>query len=88
MINTVRACREDKAMTQDSLAKLVGISRRSIVSIENGQSIPSVDIAIKISQVLNVPIKQLFVIDNGNMKLAKHISFIDLFCGIGGFRYA
>lgn len=88
MINTVRACREDKAMTQDNLAKLVGISRRSVVSIENGQSIPSVDIAIKISQVLNVPIKQLFVIDNGNMKLAKHISFIDLFCGIGGFRYA
>lgn len=88
MINTVKVCREEKTITQDLLAKSIGISRRSIVSIENGQSIPSVDIAIKISKVLDVPIDQLFIVENNGMKLAKHISYIDLFCGIGGFRYA
>ena len=88
MINTVRVCREEKTMTQDSLAKSVGVSRRSIVSIENGQSIPSVDIAIKISKTLEVPNELLFIIENDNMNLKKHILFIDLFCGIGGFRYA
>ena len=51
MINTVKVCREEKTITQDLLAKSIGVSRRSIVSIENGQSIPSVDIAIKISKV-------------------------------------
>lgn len=88
MINTVRVCREEKMLTQDSLAKSVGVSRRSIVSIESGQSIPSVDIAMKISQTLDVPIEQLFITENQNAHLQKRIFFIDLFCGIGGFRYA
>ena len=88
MINTVRVCREEKMLTQDSLAKSVGVSRRSIVSIESGQSIPSVDIAMKISQTLDVPIEQLFITENQNAHLQKRILFIDLFCGIGGFRYA
>lgn len=81
MINTVKVCREEKTITQDLLAKSIGISRRSIVSIENGQSIPSVDIAIKISKVLDVPIDQLFIVENNGMKLVKHISYIDLFVG-------
>lgn len=88
MINTVRVCREEKMLTQDSLAKSVGVSRRSIVSIESGQAIPSVDIAMKISQTLDVPIEQLFITENQNAHLQKRIFFIDLFCGIGGFRYA
>lgn len=88
MINTIKVCREEKNITQDLLAKSIGVSRRSIISIENGRSIPSVDIAMKISQVLEVPINQLFIVENENAQLAKHISFIDLFCGIGGFRYA
>lgn len=88
MINTVRVCREEKMLTQDSLAKSVGVSRRSIVSIESGQSIPSIDIAMKISQTLDVPIEQLFITENQNAHLQKRIFFIDLFCGIGGFRYA
>ena len=88
MINTVRVCREEKMLTQDSLAKSVGVSRRSIVSIESGQSTPSVDRAMKISQTLDVPIEQLFITENQNAHLQKRIFFIDLFCGIGGFRYA
>lgn len=88
MTNTVKVYREEKAITQDQLAKSISVSRRSIVSIESGRSIPSVDIAMKISQVLGVPIDRLFIVGNENAKSAEHISFIDLFCGIGGFRYA
>ena len=84
MTNTVKVCREEKTITQDLLAKSIGVSRRSIISIENGQSIPSVDIAMKISQVLEVPVDQLFIIENENTQLTNHISFIDLFCGIDG----
>ena len=75
MTNTIKVCREEKTITQDILAKSIGVSRRSIISIENGQSIPSVDIAMKISQVLEVPIDQLFIVENENIQLAKHIIY-------------
>ena len=68
MTNTIKVCREEKTITQDILAKSIGVSRRSIISIENGQSIPSVDIAMKISQVLEVPIDQLFIVENENFQ--------------------
>ena len=89
MTNTIKVCREEKTITQDILAKSIGVSRRSIISIENGQSIPSVDIAMKISQVLEVPIDQLFIVENENIQLAKHILFIDLFlaCRTGRKHY-
>lgn len=88
MVNIVKMCREEKKMTQEALAKSVGITRRTIISIENGKSIPSVDVAVKISESLNIPVEQLFFTEPNEKHLVDKISYIDLFCGIGGFRYA
>lgn len=88
MINTIRTYREEKNITQESLANMIGITRRSVISIENGKTMPSIDIVFKISQALKVPIDKLYYPEAATDKLADNIKFIDLFCGIGGFRFA
>lgn len=90
MINIVKDVREQKKITQSDLAATVGISRRSLSSIEANKTIPSIDIALHISQALNVSVDKLFIAENNSDRplLFDKIRFIDLFCGIGGFRYA
>lgn len=79
--------RKAEHITQDQLANDIGISRRALSSIENGASVPSVDIAIRIAHRLHTNVENLFVY---NRKLTKHdwnnFKFIDLFAGIGGIR--
>jgi len=90
MINNVKEVREEQKMTQCVLAETVGISRRSLSSIEANKTSPSIDIALRIAQALNVSVDKLFLQekDCSNSSLPQEIKFIDLFCGIGGFRYA
>jgi putative transcriptional regulator len=47
-------------MTQEQLADLVGLSRQSIISIERGRFIPSIETALRLSLALDFPIEELF----------------------------
>lgn len=93
IINFLNEAREYKGLTQDELSKMVGVSRKGISDIETGKTCPSLDTAMKISQALSLPIDQLFITDTVNANGARpdipsDLRFIDLFCGIGGFRFA
>ncbi|MGY3703018.1 transcriptional regulator [Vagococcus martis] len=52
-----------KDMTQDELATAVGIRRETIGRLEKAKYNPSLELAVKISRVLDVPIEELFVFD-------------------------
>lgn len=94
MISNVSALRKKAKITQAQLAKDIGISRRALSSIENGTSIPSVDVALQLARRLNTSVEKLFTIDmisTNNVSLSPktkwdEFSFIDLFAGIGGIR--
>ena len=58
--NKIKELRAELGMTQAQLAELVGVARVSIVSIENGRFIPTIETALRISQALNVPIENIF----------------------------
>ena len=89
MYNIIRDVREEKRITQEALASSIGISRRSLSSIEQNRTSPSIDIALRLSNCLNVSVEQLFVDPpEGTNVLPVELKYIDLFCGIGGFRYA
>jgi putative transcriptional regulator len=60
--NTVREARRSRRMTQAELAEAIGASRQTVVSIEGGDYAPSVLLALRIAQVLDQPINQLFSI--------------------------
>jgi putative transcriptional regulator len=58
--NQLRTLREERGMTQEQLADLVGLSRQSIISIERGRFIPSIETALRLSLALDFPIEELF----------------------------
>jgi HSP20 family protein len=52
--------REKKDLTQGELAQELGVSRQSVISLESGRCIPSVALAIKISQFFGAPVEFIF----------------------------
>ena len=89
-MNRVKEIRKERGFTQEALAKASGISRKYLSSIENQSVNPSVEIALAISNALNVSVDKLFINDNVQEECVypRPLRYIDLFCGIGGFRYA
>ena len=55
-----KAARDLCGLTQDGLAKAVGVSRQTIVSIEKGGGNPTLDLCKKISKTLNESLDYLF----------------------------
>ncbi len=58
--NTLKVQRAKKDLTQEQLAHLVGVTRKTINSVEKGKYVPSTYLALKLSRVLEVPIEELF----------------------------
>lgn len=51
IIKEILKIRKDKSLTQEDLAKLTGISKMKIKSIENGSITPTIEMLNKIAQV-------------------------------------
>ena len=59
--NNIRKLRFFKdEMTQAALAKAVGVTRQTIISLEKGKYSPSLELAFKIALVFEVPLDQVF----------------------------
>ena len=58
--NAIRRLRFTRNMTQEELALRTGVSRQTIMSIERGQTNPSVLLAYKISAALDVEVTEAF----------------------------
>ena len=52
--------RQKKGLTQEGLADLVDVSRQTIISIEKGNYVPSLELAFSFSKVFKVPVEKLF----------------------------
>jgi putative transcriptional regulator len=63
LANRIRSEREKAELTQAALAELVGVSRKTINTVENGVFTPSATLAIKLAQALNLPVEKLFWIE-------------------------
>ncbi len=60
MINKVYIYRKKAKMTQESLAKALGVTRQTIISIEQGRYIASLPLALKMAKIFNVHVEDLF----------------------------
>ena len=58
--NTLRAAREARGLTQAQLAELIGVSRKTINTVENGIFVPSTLIALKLAWALETRVEALF----------------------------
>lgn len=50
-------------LTQEDLAKQVGVTRQTIVYLEKGTFNPSLDLAHRVARVLKTTIEDLFIFD-------------------------
>ena len=61
--NHIRRLRFERNMTQEELALRTGVSRQTIMSIERGQTTPSVLLAFKIAAALGVLVHEVFAME-------------------------
>lgn len=63
--NSIRKLRFNQGeMTQDELAKKVGVTRQTIIAIESAKYSPSLELAFRISRVFGVPLEEVFTFDD------------------------
>ena len=60
MVNTIKVERAILNITQDDLAKKIGVSRQTINSIEANRYVPSTVLALKLSGVFGKPVNDFF----------------------------
>jgi putative transcriptional regulator len=60
LANTLREARIAKSWTQADLADAVGVSRKTINTVENGVFVPSTVLALKLARALDRPVEALF----------------------------
>jgi len=58
--NRLLALRTERDLTQAALAELVGVSRKTINTVENGVFIPSTVLALKLARALGEPVEAIF----------------------------
>ncbi|MFR6022993.1 MAG: helix-turn-helix transcriptional regulator [Oscillospiraceae bacterium] len=68
MKTKVRELRVERAMTQQQLADMVGVSSRTIISIEKGQYSPSLMFAYRMARVFGVSVEELCCLEE-NLKM-------------------
>ena len=60
LINRLKEKRTSLELTQAELADRVGVSRKTINTVENGVFVPSTILALKLAEVLGSPAESLF----------------------------
>ena len=63
MKNNIRMYRAKFNLTQDDLSKKLEVSRQTINSIENNKYFQSLELGLKLSQVLECKVDDLFSLD-------------------------
>lgn len=58
--NEIKVYRAKYNLTQEELAKEVGVTRQTIISIEKGRYSPSLELAFKIARRFDLKIEDLF----------------------------
>jgi putative transcriptional regulator len=58
--NQIRELRASREMTQQELADRIGVTRQTVIAIEQDKYSPSLETAFKVALALGVPLEQCF----------------------------
>jgi putative transcriptional regulator len=75
LTNSLRQARAAAGWTQAELAERVGVSRKTINTVENGVFVPSTVLALKLARALGVRVEELFALtdsETGNSDAANN----------------
>lgn len=60
MKNRIKVFRAMHDMTQEDLSRKIGVTRQTILAIEKGKYVPSLDLAFRIARTFGVSIEEIF----------------------------
>ncbi|HOB34706.1 MAG TPA: helix-turn-helix transcriptional regulator [Bacillota bacterium] len=61
MKNKLRELRKERNLTQEELARILGVTRQTIIAIENNKYDPTLRLALKIARFFSVSVEEIFV---------------------------
>lgn len=64
MTNKIKVYRAMKNISQEELALAIGVTRKTINTVETGKFIPSTVLALKIARYFGVPVEEIFVLND------------------------
>ena len=64
LIVRLREARAERGWTQAELAERIGVSRKTINTIENGVFVPSTVLALKLAKAFDTNVEALFALDD------------------------
>ncbi|RLZ14324.1 helix-turn-helix transcriptional regulator [Proteus mirabilis] len=64
-VSKIKVARVQLDLTQQQLAEKVGVTRQTISLIERGDYAPSIVLSLKIAQIFNVPVEEIFTLVEG-----------------------
>ena len=64
MKNRIEIIRKERGIRQEEFAKVLGVSRQTISSLENGRYNPSILLAHKIAKYFGMTIEEVFIFED------------------------
>ena len=68
MKNRIEFIRKERGIRQEDFAKVLGVSRQTISSLENGRYNPSITLAYKIAKYFGMAIEDVFIFEEEDEK--------------------
>jgi molybdate-binding protein/DNA-binding XRE family transcriptional regulator len=69
--SNIREFRKKAGLTQDELARSVGVSRQAFSAVESGRSVPSTELALRLARLLGASVEDIFALDDEAQRVVK-----------------
>lgn len=63
MKNNIRELRKQLGLRQEDFAQALGVTRQTVIAIENNKYNPTLELAMKIARFLEMPVEKIFILD-------------------------
>ena len=63
MKNNIRELQKRKSLRQEDLAEILGVTRQTIIAIENNKYDPTLELAMRISKYFEVSVNEIFQLE-------------------------
>lgn len=63
MRNNIKELRKARGLRQEDFAKLLGVSRQTVVAMENNKYDPTLALAMKVARLFERPVESIFTLE-------------------------
>jgi len=64
MKNHIKKLRKQRGLRQEDLAEKLGVSRQTVIAIENNKYNPTLELAMRLARYLDTTIEELFILED------------------------